>query len=260
MKIGITLSGGGARGIAHIGVLKALEEMGVKISVISATSAGSIVGSLYAYGIKPDQIFEKVRQLSLFKSVRPAWTWIGLLAMDGLKELITKNIPENDFSALKIPLTIAATEIRKGQVQYFSSGELSTVVEASCSIPAVFSPVHIANDLFVDGGLLDNLPARVIRDQCDFLIGSHCNEISPEFDPKNMKVVIERSLLIAIWANTQHSMDLCDATIRPPNMDRFTVFDIGKAQEIFDYGYQFTKENFKPSQSQLLPGQKATTA
>ncbi len=254
MKIGITLSGGGARGIAHIGVLKALDEMGIEISVISGTSAGSIVASLYAYGIKPEQIFENIRHLSLFKSLRLAWTRAGLLTMDGLKELVVKNIPENNFSALKIPLTIAATEIRKGQVQYFSSGELAIAVVASCSIPGIFTPVNLNHDLLVDGGMLDNLPARCIRNQCDFLIGSRCNEISQEFDPKNLKTVIERSLLIAISANTQQSLELCDVTIRPPNMDRFTVFDIAKAEEIYNYGYQFTKDNFKAKQFQ-----KATT-
>jgi NTE family protein len=248
MKIGIALSGGGARGIAHIGALKALEEMEVEISVISGTSAGSIVASLYAYGLKPEQIFERVRQLSLFKSVRPAWTWAGLLTMDGLKELILKNIPENDFAALRIPLTIAATDIRKGEAQYFSSGELAPAVVASCSIPAVFNPVNFNSELLVDGGLLDNLPARSIRNQCDLLIGSHCNEISRDFDPKNLKVVIERSLLIAISANTQQSLNLRDLAIRPPNMDRFTVFDIAKAQEIYDYAYRFTKDNFKAEQ------------
>lgn len=248
MKIGITLSGGGARGIVHLGVLKALEEMGLEFSVISGTSAGSIVASMYAYGMKPQQIFDQIRQLSIFKSLRPAWTWAGLLTMDGLKELILKNIPENNFSALKIPLTIAATEIRKGEVTYFTSGELAPAVVASCSIPAVFSPQSFNNNLYVDGGLLDNLPARSIRNQCDFLIGSHCNKISNEFDPKNLKVVIERSLLIAIAANTLHSQQLCDISIEPPNMDRFTVFDIGKAQEIFDYGYRFTKENFSAAQ------------
>jgi len=255
MKIGIALSGGGSRGIAHLGVLKALEEMGIKISVISGTSAGSIVASLYAYGLSPDQIFEQVRHLSLFKSVRPAWSWAGLLTMDGLKELIKKNIPENNFNALKIPLTIAATEIRKGEINYFTSGELAEAIVASCSIPAVFNPVQLNGGLYVDGGLLDNLPARCIRNQCDFLIGSHCNEISRVYDPKNLKNVIERSLLIAISANTHHSMSLCDISIAPPNMDRFTVFDIEKAQEIFEQGYQFTKNNFKAEQFQ-----KVTTA
>jgi NTE family protein len=248
MKIGIALSGGGARGIVHIGVLKALEEMGVKISMISGTSAGSIVASLYAYGLTPDQILDQVRQLSLLKSVRPAWSWAGLLTMDGLKELIVKNIPENNFDALKIPLTIAATEIRKGEIKYFSSGELATAVVASCSIPAVFNPTTIDSNLYVDGGLLDNLPARCIRSQCDFLIGSHCNEISREFDPKNLKKVIERSLLIAVYANTQQSKNICDISISPPNMDRFTVFEIERAQELFEIGYQFTKNNFKAEQ------------
>ena len=244
----MTLSGGGARGIVHIGVLKALDEMGLKVSVMSGTSAGSIVAALYAYGLKPDRIFELVSQLSLLRSVRPAWTWSGLLTMDGLKELILRNIPENDFSALKIPLTVAATEIRRGEVTYFSSGDLASAVVASCSIPAVFSPLHLNDQLYVDGGLLDNLPARSIRNQCNFLIGSHCNKISPDFDPKNLKVVIERSLLIAIAANTQQSKQLCDISIEPPNMDRFTVFDIGKAQEIFDYGYRFTRDNFSEAE------------
>ncbi|MBS1490278.1 MAG: patatin-like phospholipase family protein [Bacteroidetes bacterium] len=244
MKIGLALSGGGARGIAHIGVLKALEEMGVSISVISGTSAGSIVASLYAYGLKPDQILEQVTRLSLRKSVKPAWSMAGLLNLDGLRELILKNIPENNFDALKIALTVVATDIRQGEATYFSSGDLASAVVSSCSIPVVFNPVQYNGSVYVDGGLLDNLPVRCIKDKCDFLIGSHCNEISKEFDPKNFKNIIERSLLIAIYANTQQSQALCHVSIAPPNMDRFAVFDIGKAKEIFEVGYQFTRSNF----------------
>lgn len=245
-KVGIALSGGGARGIAHIGVLKALEEMGVKISAISGTSAGSIVAALYAYGYKPDQIFELIKNLSIFKSVSLAWTWTGLLTMDGLKEILLKNIPENNFNALKIPLTVAATEIRKGHIHYFNEGELVPAVMSSCSIPAIFNPVSFNGGLFVDGGLFDNLPVRPIREQCDWVIGSHCNQVSPEFDPKNLKVVIERSLLMAIYANTQLSRSMCDVFIEPPRMDRFSTFDINKAQEIFESAYTFTKHNFMP--------------
>lgn len=246
MKIGIALSGGGARGVAHIGILKALDEMGVKISVISGTSAGSIVGCLYAYGYTPDQIFEIIKNLSVFKSVRPAWTWSGLLTMDGLKELLLKNIPENDFGALKIPLTVAATEIRKGHIHYFSEGELIPAIVSSCSIPAIFNPVSFNGGMYVDGGLLDNLPAKPIKDQCDLLIGSHCNHISPDFDAKSLKVVIERSLLMAIYANTQLSRHMCDVFIEPPRMDRYSSLEIGKAQEIFDFAYRFTRDNFLP--------------
>ena len=252
MKIGLALSGGGARGIAHIGVLKALDEMNVRIDVIAGTSAGSIVGALYAYGHKPDQIFEIIKTLSIFRSVSFAWTWSGLLTMDGLKELLHKQIPENDFRALKIPLTVAATEIRKGHIHYFTEGELIPAVVSSCSIPAMFNPVNFNGGQFVDGGVLENLPAKPIRDKCDLLIGSHCNHISPEFDAKSLKVVIERSLLMAIFANTLVSRNLCDVFIEPPRMDRFGAFEIGKAQEIFDYAYRFTKENFMPHHFQKI--------
>jgi NTE family protein len=246
MKRGLVLSGGGARGIAHIGVLKALDEMGITFDCISGTSAGSIVGALYANGHKPDQIFELIKNLSIFKSVRPAFAWTGLLSLDGLKELMLKEIPGNKFSDLKIPLTVAATDIRKGKIQYFTEGDLARIIMASCCIPAIFNPVSLEKNLYVDGGLLDNLPVKPIRKECDFIVGSHCNHISPDFDTSNIKLVIERSLLITIHANTEVSRGQCDLFIEPPRMDRFSSLNLSKAKEIFDFGYQFTKENFLP--------------
>ncbi|MEK6780749.1 MAG: patatin-like phospholipase family protein [Bacteroidota bacterium] len=246
MKLGLVLSGGGARGVAHVGVLKALDEMGVKFSIASGTSAGSIVAALYAYGYQPDEIFSITKNLSIFKSVSPAWTWAGLLKMDGLKTLLHKYIPENNFSALKIPLTVAATEIRKGIVHYFTEGELVPAIVSSCSIPAIFHPVSYNGGLYVDGGLCDNLPVLPIRDKCDFVVGSHCNHIGSEFDISSLKVAIERSLLIAISSNTLVSRQMCDVFIEPPGMNRYSSLAVGKAQEIFDYGYQFTKQNFLP--------------
>lgn len=246
MKRGLVLSGGGARGIAHIGILKALDEIKIKFDFISGTSAGSIIGALYAAGNKPDHIFELVKNLSIFKSVRPAFAWTGLLTLDGLKELLLKNIPENKFESLKIPLTVAATDLRNGRLHYFTSGELATAIVASSSIPAIFNPVQLNGNLYVDGGLLDNLPVRPIRQQCDFIVGCHCNHVSPDFDVTNIKLVVERSLLIAIQANTEISRNLCDLFIEPPRMDRFSSLDLSKAQEIFEFGYRFTKQNFLP--------------
>jgi NTE family protein len=244
MRIGLALSGGGARGIAHIGVIKALEELSVRPDVISGTSAGSIVGTLYAAGMKPDDIFEVVSHLSIFKSVKIAWAWSGLLKMEGLQLLLTRYIPDNKFESLKIPLTVAATEIRLGAIQYFSSGELAPAVISSCSIPGVFDPVHFNDHLYVDGGLLDNLPAKPIRGKCDFLIGSHCNHLASDYNEHSLKSTIERSMLITISANTTASRMMCDLVIEPPNMARFSVFEMGKAQEIYDTAYKYTKENF----------------
>lgn len=253
MKIGLALSGGGARGIAHIGVLKALDGMGINISLLSGTSAGSIVGALYAYGYSPDKIFDIIKNVSIFRSVRPAWTWSGLLTMDGLKELLFHALPENDFKALKIPLRIAATEISKGEVHYFDQGELVPAIVSSCSIPAVFNPVHYNGGTFVDGGLCDNLPSRAMVGSCDFVIGSHCNPISNNFDARNLKVVIERSLLMAINGNTRQSKALCNVVIEPKKLDQFSSFEMARAKEIFDIGYEFTRENFTRKDFELQP-------
>ncbi|MCU0419920.1 MAG: patatin-like phospholipase family protein [Cyclobacteriaceae bacterium] len=244
MKVGLALSGGGARGVAHIGVLQALEEFGVHIDIVAGTSAGSIVGAMYAHGYKPSRILEIIQQITIFKSVRPAWNWSGLLRMDGMKELLLKYLPENSFEKLQIPLAVAATEIRKGELHYFSEGELVPAIMASCSIPAVFSPMPYREGLYIDGGVFDNLPVRAIHPKCDFLIGSHCNHIPTDFDPKNMKMVIERSLLMTIYANTLSSKGLCDVIIEPRNLGRYGSFEIGKAQEIFDIAYEYTKANF----------------
>jgi NTE family protein len=243
---GLVLSGGGARGVAHIGVLKALLEMEVKIDMISGTSAGAIVGALFAKGLHPDEIFGAVSGLSIFRSVRPAWAWSGLLTMEGLRVLLNKHIPENDFNALKIPLTVAATEVRRGEVHYFSSGELTPAIVSSCCIPAIFNPISFGGHLYIDGGLLDNMPVRPIREKCDFIIGSHCNHIGPEFDEHSLRAIIERSLLLAIGANTTASRMQCDIVIEPPRLGRFSSLDMARAREIYEEGYKFTKENFMP--------------
>ena len=248
MKVGLVLSGGGARGICHLGVIKALEEFGVKFNYISATSVGSVVGCLYSYGYSPDEILKMIQATSFFKSLKIAWTWTGLLSFDGLRKELLKYLPENSFDCLKIPVTLALTEIRKGRIEYISQGELMTAIEASCSVPAVFRPVPYHGGVYVDGGLLDNLPVKAIYDKCDFVIGSHCNFITSEFDIKNFRNVIERSLLMAIHGNTMISKTLCNVLIEPPDVGVYSGFDLGKAPEIFEIGYQYTKRNFRADQ------------
>jgi NTE family protein len=250
-EIGLVLSGGGARGAAHIGVIQALEEFGIKPTRISGTSAGAIVGALYAAGVSSQEMFKIVSQVTIFNSVRPSLAPGGLLSMDGFREMLKKYLPA-DFNQLKLPLTVAAVELKLGQITYFDSGELIPAIVSSCSIPGVFSPMIHRGAPYVDGGILDNLPAQPLHRKCDVLIASHCNRVTPWFDVTNMKLVIERSLLMAIGANTRHSKELCDLVIEPHGLDKYSAFDIGKAKEIFDLGYKFTRENLKPAQLQKI--------
>ena len=248
MKSGLVLSGGGARGVCHLGVIKALEEFGVKFDFISGTSSGAVISCLYSYGYKPDEILEIIKVTSFFKSLKIAWTWTGLLSLDGLRDLFLKYIPENSFDCLKIPVTLAVTEIKKGKIEYFSQGELIPPILGSCCVPAVFKPVQYMGGVYVDGGILDNLPVKAIHDKCDFIVGSHCKFITSEFDLKNFRSVIERSLLMAIHGNTMVSKTLCNVLIEPPEVGKYSGFDLSKASEIFDIGYQYTKRNFTPDQ------------
>lgn len=244
MTIGITLSGGGARGISHLGVLKALEDFGVRLDYISGTSTGALIGALYSYGLRPEKILDVIINTRFFSTLRPAWTWTGLVNMDGLRELIMKLIPEDNFDALKIPLTITATNLTKGKAEYFTAGPLIPAVLASCCVPVLFNPMQVNGEVYVDGGVTDNLPSKSIRGKCSLLIGSHCNYISSEFDVKNFRSVIERSLLMAISGNTTVSKELCDILIEPPGLANISVFDVKNAALLFDVGYEFVINNY----------------
>jgi len=247
MKTGLALSGGGARGISHLGVLRALDEFGVHLDYISGTSTGALIGALYAYGLPPEKILEVIINTKFFSSLRPAWTWTGLVNLDGLRELILKLMPENSFDALKIPVTVVATNLKKGKAEYFTSGELIPCVLASCCVPVLFNPVHLNGEVYVDGGITDNLPSKPIRDKCDLLIGSNCNYVSSEFDVKNFRSVIERSLLMAIGGNTTASKDLCDILVEPSDLGNISVFDVKNARRLFDIGYEFMISHYHKS-------------
>lgn len=250
MKTGLVLSGGGARGICHLGVIKALQESGVKIDCVAGTSAGALTGVLFCYGYAPDEILEIIEKTSFFRSLRIAWTLKGLLNIDGLKDVLSRYLPSDSFSSLRIPLVVAATDIKRGRIEYFSQGELIAPLLCSSCVPAVFNPYRFNGALYIDGGVLDNLPSKAIHDKCDFIIGSHCNFISSEFDVRNLRSVVERSLLMAINGNSTISKSLCNVLIEPPEVGKYSGFDLGKAREIFKIGYEYTKQNFSIDQLQ----------
>jgi NTE family protein len=244
MKTGVVLSGGGARGISHIGVLKALEEFDVTIDCISGTSTGALVAALYSYGYSPENILETVISTKIFSSLRPAWTWTGLVKITYLEQLLLKLMPENNFSVLKIPVTIATTNLNSGKAEYFTLGSLIPVILASCCVPVIFAPVTLNGQSYVDGGITDNLPANVLRDQCDVLIGSHCNFVSSDFNVKNFRSVIERSLLLAISGNTLINKSACDVLIEPTELGNISAFDLSDIKRLYTIGYDFTKKHF----------------
>jgi len=240
--IGISFSGGGARGITHLGVLKALLEHDIKPELISGTSAGAIVGALYAAGYSPDESLDIVKQTNVLSVFKPSYSWKGLLSIDKLGKMLTKYLPV-DFADLEKELVVAATNINTGKTKYFKKGELIQPILASCCVPIIFKPVKIRGKNYVDGGLLNNLPAEAIRKRVDFLIGVNSNPHGRVDNLDNARLVMERSALLTIGVNTKQSLKNCDVVIEPTGLDHFSGFGLSQAQEIFDTGYSYTVEN-----------------
>lgn len=241
MKIGLVLSGGGVRGIAHLGVLKSLQERGIEISMISGCSAGSIVGAMFGAGYSPEHILEIVVSTTTLRAMRPAFSRLALLKLDKIENAYLKYIPHNSFEKLKIPLIVNATDIENGENIFFDEGELLKPVLASCCVPGLFEPIKFQEKTFVDGGVLNNMPVEPLEGKCDFILGSHCNPIG-KLAHNSMPSILQKSLFLAINNNSRHRLNKCNYVIEPPALSRIDPFNVRKAQEIFKIGYEFTQQ------------------
>lgn len=250
-KIGIALSGGGVRGIAHLGVLKALNQQGIFPNRISGSSAGAIAGALYASGLNPDEIFEIIVKTNYFKFLRPAISWTAILKMDSVEELFLKYFPEDAFASLKLPLSIAATDLKRAKVVYFSEGKLIRPLMASSCIPGMFDPIAIDRHYYIDGGVLNNLPIEPLEGICDVVIGVNCNHLPDEHNIKNIKNLIERTVIMSMNYNVYSRRDKCDFFIEPKGLAKYGVFDIKKAKDIFDAGYEAAMNYIEENESIL---------
>lgn len=238
-KIGVVLSGGGARGIAHLGVLQALEEFGITPSIISGTSAGAILGAFYAKGFSIEEVLKIIKNVHFFNFSNFLIEKPGFFSMKGFEKIYDQYFPSNSFSDLDIPLIVSATDILKGEIVYFSSGNLSKSLMASSCIPMVFQPVNYNGTSYVDGGILDNFPIEPLLNQCEIIIGIHVNSIKKEVNEIQLNKILDRSFHLALNNSVKTKIEKCNLFIEPPDMSQFGIFDLERAKEIFDYGYNY---------------------
>lgn len=187
-KIGLVLSGGGLRGLAHIGALKELENLNFKFNAISGTSAGGIVGALYASGQKANHLEKAVLKKKLLDFFDFSFCKKGLRNTNKLKEFIFEITNSNNFEDLKIPLFINATNITEAKQEIFSSGNLFQAIRASISIPGIFEPLKINNNYYVDGGILDNNPFSILPSDIEKIVVINVSPIKKINDAKNLKI------------------------------------------------------------------------
>lgn len=247
-KLGLALSGGGARGFAHFGVIKAMYEYGIRPDIISGTSAGALAGAMIATGKAPEECLEFFHHTKVLNFARFTMSKMGLMNMCGMEERLQKFLNVRTFDELSIPLVVTASDIGNSVSVHFDSGELLPRVLASCSIPVIFIPKEIDGILYVDGGLFMNLPVRPIRDLCEKVIAVEINSIDSRQKVSNMIHMAERSFHLGLAANTRIDKKLADVFIAPENMIQYSMFDLTHVQEIFDLGYNTAKEVLKDFQ------------
>lgn len=241
-RLGIALSGGGARGFAHAGALMAIEEAGLRPDVIAGVSAGSVVAVLYAGGVKPLKMANLFARTGFRDFAELNFGKGGLFRIDKFADFILSALggPVN-IEDLDIPVYIGATNLDEGKPAYFSRGAIAPRMMASCSIPIVFKPVEIDGVHYVDGGVLRNHPAWILRDKCETLIGINVSPLRTKRKYTSLIDVALRTYNLMAKANQAQDMALCDVSVQTPELASYAVFDLKHIKNVFVSGYIHTR-------------------
>jgi NTE family protein len=219
-KIALVLGGGAARGFAHVGVIRALEQEKIPIDLIVGTSVGSLIGAIYAYDMSSMELEWTAFLLekdSLFDyGMFTAFTGMGVAKGDKLEEFVKSKVPVENIENLKIPFAAVATDLNRGTRVILDKGSVAKAVRASSAIPGVFPPVDHQGRMLVDGGLIDNIPVSVAREKgADIVIAVDIGENLLNFNITNVLDVMQQSIAIMGAENAKYKKREADVLIAP---------------------------------------------
>ena len=238
--LGMVLSGGGARGIAHIGVVQALRERGLVPDVIAGSSCGAIVGALTAAGHSTETMLDFFATRSPFRLQMITMRKAGIIDTAKVVESFREYFPEDSFEALQTRLFLTATDIANARLTIFESGPLIQAILASCSMPMVFTPTEIDGRFYVDGGVINNFPVEPLRGRCDVLFGHYASPLRSvrTADLDGVVAVSQRALEVAMHFSSKMKFHECDVMLCPDELSHYGLFDTKNHREIFEIGYR----------------------
>lgn len=238
-KIGLVLSGGGVKGAAHVGVIKALTERGISPDVISGVSAGAIVGAFYANNVPVDEMLNFFKETPLLKYNFVTINKSGLFDTDRYRIFLEKFFPENTFESLQRELFITATNLQKGKSVIFNKGLLIKTILASAALPPVFSPEIIDGEMYSDGGMMNNFPIEPLIDTTDFIFGCYTSTMKEvgKDELSSSYHLTQRANLLMLHANTVDKLSIPDVLFRPTGLEHIGVIDKSGLEKAFDIGY-----------------------
>lgn len=214
--VGLALGGGFARGIAHIGVLRAMEEHEIPIDVICGTSVGALIAATYASGTPLDEMERQSVETTFHDFGRWTLSRMGMATNERLEHFLHKFTPAQHFSELKIPLSIVATDVVTGESVYFTEGEIGPALRASCAYPGLFIPIEHEGRTLVDGFLTEAVPAVAAQKMgAELIISVHLEPGLLDAKPRNTIEVISRSFSIIQVGSMQAWRNATDVLIEP---------------------------------------------
>jgi NTE family protein len=241
-KTGLALGGGAVLGAAHIGVLKAIEEMDIKISYITGTSIGAVVAAFYAFRKETEEIQKITKTIKWMDLTGISLSRYALLSNEKLGDLITEHIGGKNIEQADIPLAMIATDAANGEKVVLKKGLLSKAVMASTSIPGIFKPVEIDDRLLVDGGIVENLPIYTVREMgADYIIGVDLNATHEYGKPDNILDVLLNSFHFTLMASAKLQTEKADLLIQP-DLSAFNRSDIDQVDDLMEQGYKDAKK------------------
>lgn len=246
-KIGLALSGGGARGFAHVGVLKVLAEHNVKFDMIAGTSAGSIIGGALAAGMSVDEIVEMSGKVGYTNMMRPSLSFRGVLSNAPMGRFIERHFPVARFEDMPIPFSAIAFDLANSEkVVLSNSGDLVIAIRASCAVPGVFTPVRDERGhLLVDGGVISPMPADIVRNMgADVVIAVDllaCGSVFPN-KPRTAVGIMFQSTLALLRTVTKSEHHFADIVIEP-QIAHLRQDQIGKRDEFIELGKKAARES-----------------
>jgi len=237
--VGLALSGGAARCIAQIGVLEVLEREGIKVSAIAGTSGGSLVGALYASGVMDVHEMQRMaRTVKWRKMLKPTVPRMGLISSEKLYHFVKEMIRDRTFESLPIPLAVVASDLRNGEKVVLTSGSVARAVQASCSLPVIFTPARINGRLLVDGGAASQLPVLTAKEVLGsgFVIGVdvNCNNLE-SVKLKNVFQIGVHFVSLFARRNAMQEKTYADVVIEVDSHG-ISLYDLDKANLLIERG------------------------
>ncbi|GHT15253.1 phospholipase [Bacteroidia bacterium] len=240
-KLGLALSGGGARGFAHPGAMKAIEDFGLRPDIISGTSAGALAGVLYADGYTPEEIIQLFVGKDFREFVDIQVPMAAIFGTSGFRRFLKKHLHAKNFEDLRIPLKVVTTNLDEGESVVFDKGPIIDAIVASCSIPIVFNPVVINGVNYVDGGIFKNFPVSTIRGMCNKIIGVNVSPLVPKKYNKTIMHIAERTYHYMSRTNALLDRTLCDVLVEITDVAYYKTFDLENSEKIFGIGYGYSQ-------------------